>query len=157
MCGPVLIGGSPVQQPGFVPDNYTYQPAPSVPAANARPRAAVGQARSNQPAANPGTVRLQRGEDAVAATTVRERPPIALPAPEELGLGSKRAEVDWSGVRRRLDALSVATFHLQKVAGGVRFTCVVAKGGERRKFEAEAQTDADAIDAALRQAGLASR
>jgi hypothetical protein len=143
-----VIGGSPIQPANIYPGAYTYQPAPQQ-----RPRSAGNPARTT-PSANAGRVRLQSADEAAPALSELPRPsPIEMPTPEKLGLGPKRADVDWSAVRRRLDALSVATFHLQKRAeGGFRFTCVVDNAGQRRKFEAEGENEAEAIDQTLRLA-----
>jgi hypothetical protein len=51
-----------------------------------------------------------------------------------------------------MQALEVYSFHLQKLEGGYRFTCVVPVAGERRKIEADGLSEAEAIDLALTRA-----
>ena len=82
-------------------------------------------------------------------------PPLEIPSPDRLGLGSRNrvVEVDWANVHRRLQALSVASFHLQKLSTGFRFTVVVTSpNGERSKLESESETDVDAIEQVLTRA-----
>src|SRR5262249_31633324 len=95
-----------------------------------------------------GRVRLQSDEQGTST------PSIHMPSPEQLGVGpkSRQVDVDWSAVRKRMDALTVSSFHLQKLEGGFRFTCVVPIAGERRKIEADGLTEAEAIDLALTRA-----
>ena len=51
-----------------------------------------------------------------------------------------------------MEALTVSSFHLQKLDGGFRFTCVIPLANERVKIEADGLTEAEAIDLALSRA-----
>lgn len=145
-----MIGGQPVLPPGYYPYQPVAQPTrqPILPRRQAAPMARNG---GTQQSAAQGKVRLQ-GQDNEAATRPN-LPPLPMPTPEELGLGAKSnrtGEVDWTGVRQRLERVSASSFHLQKVSTGFRFSCVVPNAaGERRRVEAEAASEAEAIDRAL--------
>src|SRR5690242_17549425 len=116
-----MIGGSPVQPYYEIPAAQP-QRTPLLPLR--RQPAPTTQTNQQQTAA--GRVRMQSDEAALSA------PPLRMPSPEQLGVGPKtrQAEVDWTAVRTRMTALSVSSFHLQKLEGGFRFTCVVPSAGE---------------------------
>jgi len=102
-----------------------------------------------------GRFRLQGPEDPAARPAL---PPLEMPSPESMGrIAEPRAiNVDWTDVRRRLDDLKATSFHLQKVAGGYRFSCIVpTSAGERRTVAGEARNEAAAINQALVQANRA--
>ena len=85
-----------------------------------------------------------------------ERPraaPIIMPSPDQLGLGAKAksVEVNWDEVRDRMQRLKVTSFHLQKLSNGFRFICALP-GGPGRQVQAEAATEAEAIQGALAKA-----
>jgi hypothetical protein len=84
------------------------------------------------------------------------RPPLKLPAPEDLGLGSAaRASVDWADVHNRLDRLGALSFYQQKLAGGgyrVTFLLLAGKADRVRQIEAEADSVAAAVTLALDRA-----
>jgi hypothetical protein len=143
-----MIGGSPIQ-PQYYPSAPAYPAYPSS-AQQQRPASQSSLVRSTQTAPYSAQVRMQAPEEPELR---RQLPPLDVPSADRFGLGAKNrvVEVDWSNVRRRLTALSVASFHLQKLPTGFRFTIVVPTG-EHRKFECEAATDADAIEQALAQA-----
>ncbi len=88
-----------------------------------------------------------------AETSKPHTSPIAMPSPEQLGLGTKpqRASVNWDDVRLRLQRLKVTSFQLQRLPNGYRFICALP-GGPMREVQAEAATEAEAIDQALAQA-----
>ena len=137
-----MIGGPPVQYSSTIP-----QPARPGILPQRRP-AQTTKANQTQISGATGRVRLQGAEESEATQ------PLRMPSPDELGVGpkSRAKDVDWSGVRDRMKALSVSSFHLQKLEGGYRFTCVVPVAGERRKIEADGLTEAEAIDLALSRA-----
>jgi len=97
------------------------------------------------------TVRGQNQEpDAIPARPQK----LDMPSPEALGIQrSRNVEVDWNSVQRRLNRLSITSFHSEKLAnGGFRFCCLVPSLDRPQRIEAEALYEADAIDQALRQA-----
>ncbi len=79
-------------------------------------------------------------------------PVLRMPSPEELGvaLANRSPDVNWTTVRRRLDRLGVTAFNLERSPRGWHFS--FALPGTYQRFEAEAITEADAIDRALAQA-----
>ena len=81
-----------------------------------------------------------------------------MPPPEYFGLRAKSraVEVDWLAVQRRLEALKITRFHLQRVPAGFRFTCVVP-GIPHVRIEADGTTEAEAIDLALSRAETRNR
>jgi hypothetical protein len=93
-----------------------------------------------------------QGEEDPRTAARASLPPLPLPSPEQFGLGQqgRRQEIDWADLRGKLEALSISSFHLQKIDGGFRFTCMVpAPNGKRNKVEAEAEFESDAIEQAL--------
>jgi hypothetical protein len=145
-----MIGGSPIQQPAFVP-GYAQ------PYQNAVPQqySTVGLGRSRAAGAKP----LVRGQidDTSAESARRPAQPVKLPTPEQVGVSAKKrvAEVNWDDVRQRLQRLKIASFHLQKLpnAQGFRFICALP-GGPGKQVQAEALTEVEAIDQALAQAEI---
>lgn len=143
---------------------YSFQPFPAapyhgqpLPAPRNQPRLAsptrqpaAAHAASTRIQQPPARVRLQNE----LATTPRTA--LRMPSPEELGLHTatkRRDDVDWVDVRQRVQALRLTSFHLQKLAeGGFRFVCLVPTQAGERRVEAEALTEAGAIDQALTQA-----
>ena len=85
--------------------------------------------------------------------------PVSIPSPEELGVSAAKpvvagVELDWAGVHRRLQELG-ADFLRQKLPeGGYRFTCLMPTNQPNRlhRIEAEAATEAEAVQLALNQA-----
>jgi hypothetical protein len=149
-----MIGGPPVSQ-GYPFNQYSTMPPQTARPGllQRRPAATTGSARVGQSetAGGTGRVRAKADEEPTARPTLA----LEMPTPDQLGLGSRQraAEVDWSAVRTRMESLAVVSFHLQKLTGGFRFTCVVpAAGSERRKIEADGLTEAEAIDLALTRA-----
>jgi hypothetical protein len=140
-----VFGGQPIQpyyeMPVAQPQRARILPQRREPASSAK--------TDQKPAAGAAAqIRMQSDEAAQGA------PPLRMPSPEQLGVGPKtrQAEVNWTTVRTRMESLSVSSFHLQKLEGGFRFTCVVPVAGERRKIEADGLTEAEAIDLALTRA-----
>src|SRR5436309_179113 len=105
-----MIGGSPVAPSGYVYEGYPVQqhhqtyPAPQLP-----PRQPASLAKANTPATGNGRYRGQIGEEPGAEVKRPAALAPQMPAPDQLGLGAKQriVDVDWSAVRRRMDALSV--------------------------------------------------
>ncbi len=85
----------------------------------------------------------------------RTAPALDLPTPQQLGFAAKKknAEVNWDEVGQRLRRLKIASFQLQKLPNGqgFRFICALP-GGPRRQVQADAVSEAEAIDQALAQA-----
>lgn len=98
--------------------------------------------------------RATASHDRVRLQSEELSPPVLeMPPPEHFGLrrNSQLAEVDWLVVQRRLDALKITRFHMQRVPGGFRFTCVVP-GSPGIRIEADGLTESEAIDLALSRA-----
>ena len=84
---------------------------------------------------------------------------MSIPSPEELGVLAAKpvvagVELDWAAVHRRLQELG-ADFLRQKLPeGGYRFTCLMPTNQPNRlhRVEAEAATEAEAVQLALNQA-----
>ncbi len=141
-----MIGGSPVQPYYELP-----QSQPTRPGILPQRRQQSANTKTNQTqttAGATGRVRMQADDPSPSV------PPLRMPSPEQLGVGptTRATETDWTAVRKRMEALTVSSFHLQKLDGGFRFTCVVPVAGERRKIEADGLTEAEAIDLALTRA-----
>jgi hypothetical protein len=84
-------------------------------------------------------------------------PPLEMPPPERFGLGRAAVrEVDWNIVSRRLEALNITKFHVQRVPGGFRFSCVLP-GAPGVRIEADGLTEAEAIELALNRAESRNR
>lgn len=142
-----MIGGSSIPQPAFVPGyGQPYQPA----APQQYSTADLNRTRTALPKAR---VRMQMEEPQAASPRPQEQP-LQMSSPEKLGVIAKKRtdEVNWDEVRQRLQRLKVASFHLQKLPNGqgFRFICALP-GGPGRQVNAEASTEAEAIDQALAQ------
>ncbi|MCX7699807.1 MAG: HPF/RaiA family ribosome-associated protein [Gemmataceae bacterium] len=114
--------------------------------------------RRQQPEANSTRMnqvpRAANSRDRVRLQSEDVPPPVLeMPPPEYFGLGrnSQPTEVDWLVVQRRLDALKITRFHMQRVPGGFRFTCVIP-GSPGIRIEADGLTESEAIDLALSRA-----
>ena len=142
---------------------YPGQSVPQNPPAQTRTAGPLRQRL--QPSANTQTQAAAQTPQARTSATVRgqnrEPDPIAarpqkldMPSPEALGIQRRQnVEVDWTNVQRRLNRLSITSFHSEKLTnGGYRFTCVLPSLDRPQRVEAEALYEADAIDQALRQA-----
>jgi hypothetical protein len=128
-----------------VPFSYPVQQYPPAPSQRYS-TVASGPARAALP-----RVRMQMN-DATEAPKPRLTA-LEMPSPEQLGVGTKpqRSEVNWDNVRLRLQRLKATSFHLQKLPNGFRFICALP-GGPGREIQAEASTEAEAIERALAQA-----
>ena|SRR5438132_3478146 len=166
-----MIGGPPIASPDFG-SPYALQAFPAAAAPNrfpqASPRAASPASApwnasvAQQPPARARPVfRAQREDEPVrTGTPVASRiGPIVLPTPEQLGVGlakgSERQAIDWANVHDRLDRLGASCFHQQKVPeGGYRVTCLLptARSERTHRIEAQAATEAAAVQAVLAQA-----
>jgi hypothetical protein len=145
-----MIGGSPIQQPAFVP--AYAQPYPNA-VSQQYSTISPGGSRNTTPKLR---VRGQIG-DAPEESAPHQAQPLKLPTPEQVGISAKKrvAEVNWDDVRQRLQRLKIASFHLQKLpnAQGFRFICALP-GGPGKQVQAEALTESEAIDQALAQAEI---
>jgi hypothetical protein len=69
-----------------------------------------------------------------------------------------RLAADWSEIRRKMRQLGVARYGIEGEPGGrVRFHCVIPLAGQRavgQQFEAEADDELQAAQAALRRVAL---
>jgi hypothetical protein len=140
-----MIGGSSIY-----PDTYPTQPTNPAP----QQQRSTGQYGLVRTQTSPSPVQF-RAQAAEETAPTRALPPLQVPSADQFGLGAKNrvVEVDWTSVRRRLAALSVTSFHLQKLATGFRFAIVVPTAdGSHRKFECDAATDAEAIEQVLNRA-----
>lgn len=142
-----MIGGSPIQQPAYMPGYaQPYPPAAATPYSTV----AIGAAQRQLPRAR---VRMQMDDAAPAAHP--EVAPLRSPSPQQLGFAAKKksVEVNWDDVGQRLRRLKIASFQLQKLPNGqgFRFICALP-GGPGRQVQADAVTEAEAIDQALAQA-----
>lgn len=132
--------------PGFIP----VQPLPVPPAPTIR-----GQSAEE---AKPAPVWPTPGVVAAVAAPPLPPAPLAIPAPEQLGLSPARpmepVQLDWAAARTRLDQLGATCFHLEKLDNGWRFTCLLptAEAGKQRRIDVEAATEAEAVQAALERA-----
>lgn len=135
------------------------------PPAPVRPPAAPKAAAAAPPVRTPAQpiYRGQSRDDAIpeappAASRMAGPINLAMPSPESLGIASAgtvvpvKREVDWATTRRRLEKVGAISFNLEKRPGGWRFVCAVPGGAAPRQFEAEAASEADAIDQCLTRA-----
>src|SRR5688500_11692824 len=115
-----LPGGTPVA--GTVPFHRPPAPAPFKPAAPTT----AGLATGALPAVPPKKFRAQEPGPVPAVSAVSAR--LALPAPEELGIGGLKvaampvhvaAPIDWNQAHQRLKDLGAVGFPLDRVAGQV--------------------------------------
>ena len=107
-------------------------------------------------------IRAQREDDppplARPAQLVLRAPFVKIPSPEELGVARARApeisSINWTDVHTRLDRMGANCFHLEKLSGSCRVTCLLPTGqqGRSRRIEAEAETEAEAVRTALAKA-----
>lgn len=99
---------------------------------------------------------MQKGEDAAPALLPVRPDPLRMPSPTELGLSGTAAPkvdaVDWGDIRRRMERLNVTSFQLDRVSAGFRFTCVVPTANGPKRLNADAITEAEAIQQALARA-----
>jgi hypothetical protein len=82
---------------------------------------------------------------------------LTAPSPEQLGIGSTPAganDIDWGAVHRRLDQLGATCFHVERLAGGAKVTCLLptAQAGHNRHVEAQANSQAEAVRLVLDKA-----
>lgn len=167
---PGYPGGMPMQ-PGQAPQ----VPQQRRPAANPAGRAALADASrdplpppppANGPAPAPRVLRGVRGEDRPAAPApapqVAVRASVAIPTPEELGIGAARpaaatrqvaSNLDWSTARAQMQQLGVVRFQLENTtSGGSRFSCWVGDGAAARLVQADGASEAEAVNACLDRA-----
>ncbi len=70
-------------------------------------------------------------EPIVRAQIADAKPPLRIPTPEELGIGSPHAisadtPLDWNMVERKLDSAGVTSYQMERTGTGFRFTCKLA-------------------------------
>jgi hypothetical protein len=166
MTGRVLVAPPFAAPQSFPPTAYAVPAAPSPAAAapyRAAPAPAQPQAAAPNLAAAPrsGNAPVFRGQipDEPIAPPPAQRPRemINLPSPEELGVGSARADarIDWGTVNRRLEGLGATCFQMQRLAEGrwhVLCLLPTAQPNQTHRVEAEAGAKAEAIRLALEQA-----
>jgi len=77
-----------------------------------------------------------------------------MPSPEQLGVRKQPPANDWAAVHKRMDALEVATFQVDRVnADIVQFTCLLqGEAGKTHRIEAQGATDIEAAQRALDEA-----
>jgi len=127
---------------------------------NPRPQQRVAApARASQPklaSSQPAKVQQSQARVRMQNDAPAPRTTLRMPSPEELGIrpaAARSDEVDWLQVRKRIQSLSLTSFHMQKLPeGGFRFVCFVPTQSGDRRIEAESLTEAEAIDRALAQA-----
>lgn len=135
-----------------------FRPAPAPRPIPAPPLASVPHRPSPAPA--PPRVRLQDEEPPLAPPrpTPRTAPPpvaVTIPTPEELGVGSRTAERDWTAGYRRLCDLGASCFQMSKLPqGGCRVTCLMPteQVDRNHRIEAEAGSEAEAVRLVVRAA-----
>jgi hypothetical protein len=139
--------GQPVQQP-------PAQPRVAGPLRQRLQPSANNQAQASAQTPQARTSATIRGQTQEPDPTAARPQKLEMPSPEALGIQrSRNVEVDWGNVQRRLSRLSVTSFQSEKLAnGGFKFTCVLPSLDFPHRIEAEALTEAEAIDQALRQA-----
>ncbi|MFO0926565.1 MAG: PilZ domain-containing protein [Gemmataceae bacterium] len=166
---PGYPGGMPMQ-PGQVPQQRR-------PATNPAGRGAMADASrdplpppppSAAPAPAPRVMRGVRGEDRPAAPRPVARASVAIPTPEELGIGGGARppaatrqlaqNLDWSTARAQMQQLGVVRFQLENTAsGGTRFSCWVGDGAGSRLVQADGENEAEAVRTCLDRAPPAHR
>jgi hypothetical protein len=163
MAGRVLVSPPFVAPQSFPPTAYAVPAAPSSAPYRAAPAAAQPQAAAPNLAAapRPGNAPVFRGqipdEPITPPAPQRPREMISLPSPEELGVGSAKADlgIDWGTVNRRLEGLGATCFQMQRLAEGrwhVLCLLPTAQPNQTHRVEAEAGAKAEAIRLALEQA-----
>ncbi len=83
---------------------------------------------------------------------------LAMPRPEDLGLTTAAATLDWNAIRQRLQQLGALSFRVdQLAAGGHRVTFLLPTADPRRtrQIETTAASEAAAVQLALERAELA--
>jgi hypothetical protein len=78
-----------------------------------------------------------------------------MPSPEQLGVGARPAEGDWTVLHKRLQELGVSTFQMDRLSADVvQFTCLLptAEPGKTHRIEAHGATEAEAAQRALDEA-----
>jgi hypothetical protein len=149
MMAPVMMSApapTPFLPQGYAPPQGYAQPAPraqaSMPAVPARPPAPRAAARAPEP--------VVRGVPPDEPPPRREREPLAMPSPQQLGIHppTSPAGVDWTATHNRLKELGVVGVHVETLpGGGCRLTCWLPRPqpGVRQRIEAQAPSEAEAI------------
>ena len=78
-----------------------------------------------------------------------------MPSPEQLGVGARPADGDWTAIHKRLQDLGVATFQMDRLSPEVfQFTCLLptAEPGKTHRIEAQGATETEAARRALDEA-----
>jgi hypothetical protein len=154
IAGPPMMGGLP---PGFSGAGPQGPPARMPAGGYVPPRLSPPQAGRGSPVAQPPAPRLVRGargrdsERSPVATG-----PLAIPSPEELGIGSTEnpaQNLDWSATRRQLAEMGAVRFQLENLPrGGARFSCWVGAGDSPRLIQADGSSEAEAVRSCLHRA-----
>jgi hypothetical protein len=139
---------------------YVNQPAPQPPSWPPQPQPQTSQAAAPSRPVFRGQAPEEAEPEPPPRSLAAARPaPLTLPAPEQLGLDrtgpASNAALDWAEVHRRLDRLGALSFHQQKLAAGgyrVTFLLPTDQPNRARQVEAEADSVAQAVTLALRQA-----
>ncbi len=100
---------------------------------------------------------LNLGPTPLAQINHSARSPIYLPGPESFGLvgaSPQTQEVDWLGVRNRIKALGIRSFHHEEFQPGRhRFTCQLNNNqGSPLLVEGSGTTESEAIEGCLAKA-----
>ena len=120
-----------------------------------RPQTAAANPRRATP---PPIIRGQRPDDPAPSERQPESkaPPLALPPPEQLGIGaaSAPADIDWNAIHGQLRRVGATVYRSQQTAHGYCFTCLLptADPSRNQRIEATAATEAEAIRLALARA-----
>ncbi len=119
---------------------------------------------------NPQVAQQQLPPRRIARAQVEDEPPpsparaasrsvaLTIPSPEELGVPqtktSEAGAIDWTAVHNQLNQLGATCFHLERSEGGFRISCLLptAQAGRTRRIEAEAASEAAAVQATLAKA-----
>jgi hypothetical protein len=163
----------PRSMPQMLPQSPNSQRSPVQAPARSAPTAQAGRAPGfipvqPLPVPQAPTIRGQSPEEpkpapvwpppGVVAAAAAPPAPLAIPAPEQLGLAAMRpvetARLDWAAARTRLDRLGATCFYLEKLDSGWRFTCLLptAEAGKQRRIDVEAASEAEAVQVALERA-----
>lgn len=161
-----MFGGPPImmqpmpQMPQSFPPSAPMMPGvqpPQFPTGQAMPRSAPAAPMAYLPAPQPRAVRGVPAEEPMPEVRPTR---LALPAPEQMGISAtaipaaSEQPIDWSAVHRRLDAVGVTCFHIDREQAGWRVICLqpcCCTPGKNHRVETQGSSQAEAVRLALEQ------
>lgn len=157
------MGAAPSAPPSFMPPPGTRPlMLPPQQPAQQPPQQLTWNPAQRQPQRPAPIIRAQSDDDAPAPARQPEprRSSLAMPSPEEMGLGMRStpaepSHVDWTAAHARLQQLGASSFQIDRRSSGEWHICCLltnSASAKCRRIEATAGTDGEAVQAVLEQA-----